>query len=148
MQPSILLPISLFFIKFPFSCFQLIYDLYKWNLNICRHNYLCQECLPSLLPLSSPKRCKLAETICISQNCIEICLKTPNAEFELKNTFCCCYFKKLTFKNAANKLKHDVFSKIGIQSVWKHLNPAKRQCSQSNLGQKRLKTAKKHYKLG
>ena len=28
------------------------------------------------LPVSSPKRCKLAETTCILQNCNEICLKT------------------------------------------------------------------------
>ena len=69
---------SPFFIKFPFSCVQLIHCLYKWNLNICLYNYLCWECLPSLLPASSPKRCKLAETTCISRNFNEICLKTPN----------------------------------------------------------------------
>ena len=96
---------SSFFIKFPFSCVQLIYCLYRLNLNICLHNDLCKECQPSLLSVSIPNRCKLAETTSISQNCNEIYLKTPksgrnarvftklyakvdkSAQFELKNTF-------------------------------------------------------------
>ena len=120
-SPLFSLPLFNFFIKFPFSCFQLIYGLYRWNLNICWHNYLCQECLSSLLPLSSPKRCKLAETICISLNCIEICLKTPNAQFELKNTFLllgCKQAKTRCFQQNRNTI------------CVKTLNPAKTQCSQ------------------
>ena len=137
MQPFFLpATILLFFIKFPFSCVQLIHCLYKWNLNICLYNYLCRECLPSLLPVSNPKRGKLAKTKCISQNCDEICLKTPksgrNARVFAKYTqkltkalnsnwktrfcfvFICAKFSLFHVQ------KHDVFSKIGIR-MWKHL---------------------------
>ena len=127
MQPSSLPAIILlFFIKFPFSCVQLIYCLYRLNLNICLHNDLCKECLPSLLSVSIPNRCKLAETTSISQNCNEIYLKTPksgrnsrvfaklyakvdkSAQFELKKTFCFFFLKKsayFTFKNTISLAK-------------------------------------------
>ena len=146
MQPSFLpATILLFFIKFPFSCVQLIHCLYSWNLNICLYNYLSWECLPSLLPVSSPKRCKLAETTCISQNCNEICQKTPKSG---RNA---CVFAKYTQKltktlnsnwktrffflqNSAYftfKMFHvRCFQKNRDTIYVKTLNPAKTQCSQ------------------
>ena len=50
-----------------------------------------------------------------------------------------------TAKNAANKLKRDVFSQIAIESVQKHWNPAKTRSSQWNLGNKILRTGKKNF---
>ena len=127
-----------------FSCVQLICCLYRWNLNICLHNDLGWECLPSLLPVSSPKRCKLVEMTSISQNCNEIYLKTPksgrNARVRVlpkctqkftkalnsnrkKRFFFVLFFAKLSLFHVQ---KHDVSSNIGIQSIWKHLIQLKR----------------------
>ena len=134
MQPTFLPAIILlFFFKFPFSCVQ--YLLAQLSL---------PSSLPSLLPVSSPKRCKLAKTSCISQNCDEICLKTPksgrnarvfakfyakvdkSAQFELKNTFLFLLFFVVAKISLFHVQKHTVFSKIGIQSMWKHLIQLKR----------------------
>ena len=43
--------------------------------------------------------------------------------------------------------KHDVSSKIGIQSIWKHLIQLKRSVL-SQIWAKKRKNRKKHYKLG
>ena len=138
MQPTFLPAIILlFFFKFPFSCVQ--YLLAQLSL---------PRSLPSLLPVSSPKRCKLAKTSRISQNCDEICLKTPksgrnarvfakfyakvdkSAQFELKNTFlfllffCCC-------KNQlSSRSKTHCFQQNRNTIYVKTLNPAKTQFSQ------------------
>ena len=133
------------FVLFPFSCVQLIHCLYRLNLIICLYNYPFWECLWSLLPVSSPKRCKLAETTCISQNCNEICLKTPKSDRNARvfakytqkltnalnsnwKTYFCfvlfCFFAKFslfTFKNT-------MFSVF----MWKHLIQLKRSVLSKN----------------
>ena len=92
----------------------------------------------------------------ISQNCDEIYLKTPksgrnarvfaklyakvdkSAQFELKKTFCFVFWKNQLISRSKTRFLLQNKDTIYLKT----LNPAKTQCSQSNLGKKRVKTAR------
>ena len=145
MQPSFLpATILLFLLSFLFLVF-------NWFLVFTRE-ILISACTitsaESVYHHSSPKRCKLAETTCISKNCNEMCLKTPKSGRNVgvfakyvqkltkalnsnwKTRFCFVFvFAKFSLCHVQ---KHDVFSKIGIQSMWKHLIQLKRSVLSKN----------------
>ena len=101
-SPLFSLPLFYFFL----SSFLFLFLIDLWSLLVKSQYLLAQLSLPRVCTITfaglEPKRCKLAETKCILQNCIEICLKTPNAQFELKNSFLLLllfffFCKKLTY---------------------------------------------------
>ena len=135
---------STFFIKFPFSCVQLIHCLYRWNLNICLYKLPLLRVSTISLAGLKPKRCKLAETTCISQNCNEICLKTPKSgrnarvfakymqkltkalNSNWKTRFCFCFCKIQLMSRSKTRYFQQNRDTIYVKTH----NPAKTQCSQ------------------
>ena len=145
MQPSFLpATILLFLLSFLFLVFNWFIVFTGEILISACTNYLCWECLPSLLPVSSPKRCKLAETTCISQNCNEICLKTPKSgrnarvfakymqkltkalNSNWKTRFCFCFCKIQLMSRSKTRYFQQNRDTIYVKTH----NPAKTQCSQ------------------
>ena len=139
MQPSFLLAtILLFLLSFLFLVF-------NWFL-VFTGEILTSACTitsaESVYHHSSPKRCKLAETTCISQNCNEMCLKTPKSGRNVR--VFAKYVQKLTKALNSNWKTRFCFCKIQLIShsktrcfqqnrdtiYVKTLNPAKTQCSQ------------------